>query len=88
MTMENLIKAMMEKLEKIDTKLETMDKRLVNIEGEVHGLKEFQTLVTTEFDNIKMETADIKELASVSTIDIEYLAKKIGQHDMKLNRRN
>jgi len=81
MTMENTLNLILEKLE-------TMDKRLQNIEGEVQGLKEFQKVVTTEFDTIKTDMVEIKELASVSTIDIEYLAKKVGQHDMKLNRKN
>ena len=79
--MENTLNLILEKLE-------TMDKRLQNIEGEVQGLKEFQKVVTTEFDTIKTDMVEIKELASVSTIDIEYLAKKVGQHDMKLNRKN
>lgn len=89
--MENMLKAMMEKLEKMDSKLDSMDNRLERLETKVDDVlleaRKFHGVACEEFDVIKQNTEIIKEQTENQTSSIEYLAGITGIHEMKLNRK-
>ncbi|UIJ69534.1 hypothetical protein LW858_30370 (plasmid) [Bacillus cereus] len=97
--MDNMLKAIMEKLEKIDnrfntmdTKLDKMDNRLERLEAKVDDVlveaRKFHGVASEEFDKLKNDTEVIKEQTENQTSSIEYLAGITGLHAMKLNRKD
>ncbi|MDA1509600.1 hypothetical protein PDJ86_22345 [Bacillus cereus group sp. TH36-2LC] len=89
--MENVLKAIMEKLNTMDTKLDKMDNRLERLETKVDDVlleaRKFHGVASEEFDKIKNDTEVIKEQTENQTSSIEYLASITGIHEMKLNRK-
>ncbi|MDZ4632283.1 hypothetical protein ORN01_25335 [Bacillus cereus] len=90
--MENVLKAIMEKLNTMDTKLDKMDNRLERLETKVDDVlleaRKFHGVASEEFDKIKNDTEVIKEQTENQTSSIEYLAGITGLHAMKLNRKD